>query len=133
MTDPKVIIFTCNWNPYSGLETAGVEHRQTSPVVHPIRINCLGQLSPGIILKSFGKGAAGVLLLGCPPGECHYQFGNRKAEEVYTETKQLLKLLGYQESQFKLDWVAAGDGADFAAKTQRFVDTLLGIKANHDE
>jgi coenzyme F420-reducing hydrogenase delta subunit len=133
MTDSKVIIFTCNWNPYSGLETAGVEHRQYSPVVHPIRVNCLGQLSPGIILKSFEKGASGVLLLGCPPGECHYQFGNRKAEEVYTETKQLLKLLGYQDHQFKLDWVAAGEGADFTEKTQRFADTLLGLKANHDE
>ena len=25
MTNQKVIVFTCNWNAYSGMETAGVE------------------------------------------------------------------------------------------------------------
>jgi F420-non-reducing hydrogenase iron-sulfur subunit len=85
---------------------------------------CLGQLSSGIILKAFEMGAAGVLLLGCPLGECHFEFGNIRAEEVFAETKRLTELLGYRDEQFKLDWVAAGEGELFVDKVQSFIAGL---------
>ena len=122
----KVIVITCNWNAYSGLETAGVEGLPYSPVVHPLKVMCLGQISPGIILKAFEKGAEGVLMLGCPAGECHFEFGNRRAEELFAEVKALVALLGYREEQFKLDWIAAGDGATFVDVVGDFVNGLNG-------
>ena len=124
MAAPKVIVFTCNWNAYNGLETAGVERLPYPPSVHPLKVMCIGQISPGIILKAFESGAKGVLLLGCPPGDCHFEFGNRRAEEVYSEARNLALLLGYRAEQFKLDWVSAGDGQGFVDKVQRFVDGL---------
>ncbi len=123
---PKVIVFTCNWNAYSGLETAGVEHLTYSPSVHPLKVMCLGQISPGIVLKAFEKGADGVLLLGCPPGECHFEFGNRRAEEIFEEVKGLVALLGYGEEQLKLEWIGAGEGETFVEVVQDFVNGLNG-------
>ena len=87
---------------------------------------CLGQISPGVILKAFEKGANGVLLLGCPAGNCHFEFGNRRVEEVFSEAKGLATVLGYRDEQLKLDWVAAGEGEDFVEKVQRFVSGLNG-------
>jgi F420-non-reducing hydrogenase iron-sulfur subunit len=121
---PKVVVFTCNWNAYSGLEAAGSEHLGYSPAVHPLKVMCLGRLSPGIILKALERGADGVLLLGCPPGECHYDFGNRHAEDVFAEAKGLATLLGYRDEQLKLGWVGAGEGEAFAAQVRSFVAGL---------
>ncbi len=129
MTDPKVVVFTCNWNAYSGLETAGAAHLAYPAAVRPLKVMCLGRLNPGLILKAFEKGADGVLLLGCPPGECHYEFGNRRAEEVFAETRQMATLLGYGEAQLRLDWVAAGEGQIFAEKVRAFVAGLNGDSA----
>jgi F420-non-reducing hydrogenase iron-sulfur subunit len=126
MADPKVVVFTCNWNAYSGLETAGADHLAYSSAARPIKVMCLGRLNPGIILKAFEKGADGVLLLGCPPGECHYEFGNRRAEEVFAEAKGMAVLLGYRDEQLRLDWVAAGEGEAFARKVSGFVAGLNG-------
>jgi F420-non-reducing hydrogenase iron-sulfur subunit len=123
---PKVVVFTCNWNAYSGLETAGSGHLGYSPAIHPLKVMCLGRLSPGIILKAFEKGADGVLLLGCPPGECHYEFGNRHAEEVFGEAKALAALLGYRDEQLKLGWVGAGEGGTFAELVRDFMAGLTG-------
>jgi len=93
--EPQVIVFTCNWQAYNGLEAAGAGRAHYPASVRPLKVMCLGRLSAGIILKAFEKGADGiilkafekgadgVLLLGCPPGECHYEFGNRRAEEVF--------------------------------------------------
>ncbi|MEW6092519.1 MAG: hydrogenase iron-sulfur subunit [Chloroflexota bacterium] len=128
MADPKIIVFTCNWNAYNGLETAGAKHLGYSPAVIPLKVMCLGQISPGIILKAFENGAKGVLLLGCPPQACHFEFGNRRAEEVYAEAKSLTMLLGYREDQFRLDWLAAGDGQGFVDKVEYFMAGLSGRK-----
>ena len=124
--DKKVILFTCNWQAYSALENAGIERLSYSPIVHPLKVMCLGQLSPGIILKAFEKGADGVLLLGCPPGECHFEFGNRRAEEVFESAQGLIQLLGYREEQLVLDWIGTGDGKAFVDKVEDFLAGLYG-------
>jgi coenzyme F420-reducing hydrogenase delta subunit len=128
MQDPKIVVFTCNWNAYSGLETAGVQGMSYSPAIYPIKVMCLGRLHPGIILKAFEKGADGVLLLGCPPGECHYEFGNHKAEEMLSEAREMVRLLGYSQEQLQLEWVVAGEGQAMADKIQAFVRGLNGVR-----
>ena len=120
----KAVVITCNWNAYSGLESAGANKLPYSPILHPIKVNCLGEISVGIILKAFEKGADGVLLLGCPPNDCRYNFGNHRAEEVFSTAKKLIKLLGYQDEQLILDWVNAGEGEGFVEKAQQFVEGL---------
>ena len=124
MQDLKIVVLTCNWNAYSALETAGAERREVSPAVHSLKVMCLGQISPGTVLKAFEKGADGVLLLGCPPAECRFEFGNRRAEELFAEAKRLAGLLGYGEHQLRLDWVGAGQGEAFHDKVQAFVTGL---------
>ena len=119
--DLKIILFTCNWNAYSGLEAAGTGKFLYSPSVYPIRLSCLGRITPGIILKAFEKGADGVFLLGCQDSECQYETGNNQVKEVFLETSHLLKLLGYGENQFQLDFLAVGDGKSFTEKIQKFV------------
>lgn len=128
MPDQKVVIFTCNWNSYSGLEAAGHERLGYPASTRPLKVTCLGQLDPGMILKAFEKGAAGVLLLGCPPGECHYEFGNRRAEEIFVQAKGLASLLGIRDEQLRLDWVAAGQGETLVAKIEAFYAGLGGVR-----
>lgn len=122
----KVILFTCNWNAYSGIETAGAARLSYPSGVHPLMVTCLGQISPGVVLKAFENGADGVLMLGCPKGQCHFAFGNRRAEEVFAQAKELVRVLGLRDSQLQLDWVAAGEGQDFARKVNNFVAGLDG-------
>jgi len=126
METKKVILLTCNWNAYSALEIAGMEGLPFPDGVYPLKVTCLGQVNPGLILKAFENGTDGILMLGCPPEQCHYEFGGRRAEEVYTQAKELVKVLGYDDSQLQLDWVAAGEGQILVNKVQDFVAGLDG-------
>jgi F420-non-reducing hydrogenase iron-sulfur subunit len=126
MPSPKVIVFTCNWSSYSSLEAAGLQRLEYCSGTRPLKVMCLGQISPGLVLKAFEKGADGVLLLGCPPDECHYEFGSRHAEEVFSQAKELAKLMGIGDEQLRLDWVRAGQGETFAEKVQAFCAGLDG-------
>lgn len=119
-----IIVYTCNWNAYSGLETAGFQQISYPVSVHPVRVVCLARIHPGLILKSFEMGAAGVMLLGCPPDECHYKNETGKIEQVYRETQELIRVLGIDGKRLRLDFIEAGHGEDFAAKVGEFADSL---------
>ena len=124
MNNGKVIVFTCNWNAYSGMEGAGKSQTAYAPSVRPVRVKCLGRLDPGIILKAFQHGADGVMMLGCPPDECHYCFGSRNAEAVFAQSKALLHLLGIKACRFQLDTLSAGDEKAFVEKVKNFISGL---------
>ncbi len=112
-TEKKIIVFSCNWNAYSSLESAGIKRLSYSAAVYPIRLACLGRITPGIILKTFENGADGVYLVGCSEGECQHNSGNQAARGVYQETRAILKLLGYSENQLQFSLLNANDGESF--------------------
>ncbi len=120
----KIILFTCNWHAFSSLEAAGKNNLAYSPALVPIRISCLGRITPGIILKAFEGGAAGVCLIGCPEGECRYQNGNKEAREVFEESRTMLGLLGYSENLLQYHLISAGDGESFQENINQLVKNI---------
>ena len=128
----KIILFTCNWNAYSGLEYAGAGKLSYSPSVYPIRLSCLGRITPGIIMKAFEKGADGVILVGCSEDECHYETGGHQAQEVFLESGRLLKLLGYSENQLRLEYLEPGNGELFVEKIQGFVKGIEDLQKKNE-
>ena len=120
----EIIVFTCNWNAYTGLEIAGTNKRAYTAALRPIRVMCLGRLRSGHILKAFEKGAQGVLLIGCTAGECHYDTDPALIEGIYNEARNLLRLLGFRKKQLHLDWMEAGDDNRFMEIVQVFVNTF---------
>lgn len=121
----KVILFACNWQAYNSLEAVSRQGWSYPAAVVPIRVSCLGRISPGIILKAFQDGAAGVLLMGCPEGECRHENGNIEAHKVVQETKPLLKLLGYGENRLAYQLLPAESGDQILALVNSF---LKGIE-----
>jgi coenzyme F420-reducing hydrogenase delta subunit len=120
----RVIVFICNWNAYYGIEKTGRSRMQYSPSIFPIRVMCLGRLSPGIILKTFERGAAGVLLLGCRPDECHYGFGNRHAEQTVRAAGHLMELFGYSAKRLKMEQMVPAEADAWLGKIESFLADL---------
>jgi coenzyme F420-reducing hydrogenase delta subunit len=106
------------------MEAAGSRHLSYDARVIPIRVPCLGRISTGIILKAFEQGALGVLLLGCPEEACQYNSGLHLAQNVVSEAKKILFLLGYSQSRLRLDSLEAGAGQIFSAKISQFLIDL---------
>jgi coenzyme F420-reducing hydrogenase delta subunit len=120
-TEFKILLITCNWHAYHSLEAAGILKKPYSASVYPIRLPCLGRVTPGIILKAFEKGADGVYLLGCPDGNCQYQTGSDQVEKVFIETQQMIKLLGFDENQLQLGFIQAGESDQIINCIQDFL------------
>ncbi len=122
--EPRIVAFACNWCSYAGADLAGVSRMQYPPNTRTIRVMCSGRVSPGMILKAFASGADGVYVSGCHIGDCHYGFGNRRAEEQIAKTRRLIELLGLEPERLHLEWVSAAEGAKFADSVRGFVEKV---------
>jgi F420-non-reducing hydrogenase iron-sulfur subunit len=121
---PRVVIFTCNWEGYRGLDEAG-RARETYPAdVRIIRLPCLARFHPGLVLKAFQAGADGVLILGCPPEHCHFGVGSDHATEAFARSSALIRLLGLPPASLALESVQDGRGDACAEQIRAFVAGL---------
>lgn len=121
ITEPNVVGFVCNWSAYSGLEMAGVHGAEYSAGIKLVRVACMGRLSLGIVLRAFELGADGVLLLSCPPEECHYESGATRAKEVATNARKILALLGIDPKRLAVVEVPLGRDDELIRRVSAFV------------
>jgi F420-non-reducing hydrogenase iron-sulfur subunit len=112
--EPKIVAFLCNWCSYAGADLAGTSRIQYPASIRVIRVPCSGRIDPLFILASLQKGADGVLVSGCHPGECHYLTGNYSARRKFALLKNLLEYMGLEEGRVQFSWVSASEGLRFA-------------------
>ena len=122
--EPKIIGFLCNWCSYAGADLAGVSRLQYPPNIRVVRIMCSGRIDPVIPLEVFERGADGILVLGCHPGDCHYSEGNLYEERKIKMLKKLLALTGLGSDRLKLEWVSASEGQRFAQLVTEFTEQI---------
>jgi coenzyme F420-reducing hydrogenase delta subunit len=125
--EPKIIGFLCNWCSYAGADLAGVSRIQYPPNMRVVRVMCSGRIDPIIPLEVFSKGADGVLILGCHPGDCHYSEGNLYEERKIKMVKKLLALTGLEPERLKLEWVSASEGQRFARLVSEFTEQIKNL------
>jgi len=122
--EPNIIGFLCNWCSYAGADLAGTSRIKYPPNIKSIRVMCSGRVDPVFILEALKKGADGVLVAGCHPGDCHYQSGNYKTNRRIKLLKKLLDELAIESSRVRFEYVSASEGQKFAQIVTDFVDDL---------
>ena len=85
---------------------------------------CSGRIDPIIPLEVFIRGADGILVLGCHPGDCHYVEGNLYEERKIQMLKKLLALTGLEPQRLRLEWISASEGQRFAQTVTEFTEQI---------
>ena len=122
--EPKIIGFLCNWCSYAGADKAGGMQASYPPNVKVIRVMCSGRVDPQFVLSAFEKGADGVIILACHPGDCHYKEGNCRALQRHGMLNLMLEQLGIEKERCRLDYVSAGEGEKFSRVIGETVETV---------
>jgi len=108
--EPRIVAFFCNWCTYTAADLAGVSRLKYAPNVRVIRLMCSGRVDPQFILEALARGADGVLIGGCHPGDCHYAEGNYKPLRRMRMLRRMLAALGIEPERVRLEWIAASEG-----------------------
>src|SRR5512139_3142240 len=111
---PRLVAFFCNWCTYTAADLAGVSRLKYAANIRVIRLMCSGRVDPQFILDALARGADGVLIGGCHPGDCHYVEGNYKMLRRFPLLKKMLAEFGIEEDRVRLEWVSASEWQRFA-------------------
>jgi len=126
-SEPKIIVFCCNWCSYAGADLAGVSRLQMPPHFRVIRVMCSARVDPEFVLRAFQKGVDGVLVAGCHPADCHYIGGNYRTRRRIALLRMLLQQFGFDPDRLRLEWISAGEGEKFQKTMIDFTKTIEEI------
>ena len=127
---PLIVALFCNWCSYSGADHAGTSRLSYPADVKIIRVPCSCRVNPMFILRAFQRGADGVIINGCHPGDCHYSTGNYYARRRLALLFSMLEYLGIEKGRTRVEWVSAAEGQKFAQVMNEFSKTIHELGEN---
>lgn len=113
-TPVQIVAFFCNWCTYAAADLAGSSRLEQPAIVRVVRVPCSGRIRPELVLAAFHRGADGVLVSGCHPGDCHYAQGNYFARRRLAMLADLLAATGIDPRRMRFEWCSAAEGIKIA-------------------
>jgi len=97
--EPKLVCFSCkfSWGYLTDEDTLSSKIDNWVPII------CTGKIDATHMLDAFKQGADGILILGCPEGDCHYQDGNYEAKKRVYLIRKLLESLGIEKERIRIE------------------------------
>ncbi len=127
---PLIVAFCCNWCSYAGGDLAGTSRMSYPANVKVIRVPCSGRLNPMFVLRAFQRGADGVMVAGCHPGDCHYSTGNYHCRRRLSAFKRLVEFAGFEPDRFEVRWISSSEGDKFAGEMEAITVNIEALGPN---
>lgn len=125
--EPKVLAFCCNWCSYSGADLVGLSRMKYPENVRIVRVPCSARVNPQFIIRAFQRGADGVLVAGCHPGDCHYSTGNYYTRRRFLVMKRLLEFIGIESQRFQARWISGAEAVKFRDTVTKLCEDIKAL------
>jgi coenzyme F420-reducing hydrogenase delta subunit len=104
-----------------------VSRFQYPPNVKLIRVPCTSRVNPLFVLRALQRGMDGVVVAGCPPGECHFSVGNMYARRKMAVLMDLLESLGVEEGRVNFAFVSSAEAERFVKIVNATIDKVRSL------
>ena len=129
MDHPQIALYLCNWCAVAAADLAGVTKSSYPAKISFISVPCTGTLNPALLVKTLQKGADGILVVGCSPGDCHHVTGNLYARRKFSLLKSYLGYIGVDPERLQFAWVSGADGRKLSAILKKVIDDVKEVIA----
>lgn len=113
----KIMVFNCQ-NAFNLEELA-------TPDIGIVKLFCIGHLPAAMVDFALKNGAAGVLVLGCRPGDCYYRFGNIWLDERFEGKRKPLLRSSVDRNKLLFEGASETDGK----KVRKLLEEMRRIVA----
>ncbi|MGI6067015.1 MAG: hydrogenase iron-sulfur subunit [Bacillota bacterium] len=128
--EPKILAFCCNWCSYSGADLAGLNRMQYPENIRILRVPCSARVNPQYVLRAFMRGADGVLVAGCHPGDCHYSTGNYYTRRRFLLMQLFLEYNGVDPQRFQARWISGAEAGKFKTTVTKLCEEIKASGPN---
>jgi heterodisulfide reductase subunit A2 len=127
LAEEEVMAFGCNWGGLAAADNAGVKGLKYDPRLYLLRVGCIGQLDPGVLARAFMEGANGLILIGCPPEDCHHSFGLDHTWSRVNMIKKLLAFSGFDRRRLALAHVDLNQPEEYITTVESFIRQIKAL------
>ena len=118
--EPKLVCFSCKF----GWGYLADEDELSSRIKNWISVVCSGKVDATHIVDAFKHGADGVLILGCPEGECHYQDGNIETKKRVYLLQKVLDAYGIEPDRVRMELSLDPEGNSIPDRVRKMSDAI---------
>ena len=128
--DIKIMVFACwKWG-YGGADMAGTIRAQYPTSLRTMLVPCTGRIDSDLVMRAFGRGADGVLIIGWYPKECDYETGNYFTYRLVEYLKEVLKVVGLEPERLRMGFCTSADGQKFQLTAIEFDKKIKKLGPN---
>ena len=120
----KILAFLCLKWGYGGADMAGTIRAQYPTSLRTVLVPCTGRVGADLIMRAFGRGADGILVVGWYPGECDYEDGNYFAYRQVEYLEKIAKTIGIKPERLKMVFCSSAEGAKFQKVATEFDEEI---------
>lgn len=124
LDENEVMGYGCNWGGAAAADHAGIRGMHSNSRFYLLPVGCIGQLDLSVMGRAFLEGANGLLLIGCPPEECHHSYGLDHAWSRVLLIKKLLDLIGIERERIALSHADLNKPDQYIKTINSFVDIM---------
>ena len=121
--EPKLVCFSCNFS-WGYLADEGT---LSSKIDNWVPLICTGKIDATHMLEAFKAGADGILILGCPEGDCHYQDGNYEVKKRVYLIRRLLESIGIEKERIRIELTRDPEGTRIPALVKEMRQELAKL------
>ena len=121
--EPKLVCFSCKFGWGYLADEEELHHR----IKNWVPIICSGKIDAIHILEAFKQGADGVLILGCPEGDCHYQDGNFEARKRVLLLHGILEAYGIEKERLRIELSVDPEGNTIPQTVKELSDAVAKL------
>jgi F420-non-reducing hydrogenase iron-sulfur subunit len=104
--EPRIVGFVCDWCSRGVGASGGAARRPLPDSVKVVVVMCSGRVDPLLLIMAYLRGADGLLVTGCLPGQCHYKEGNYHARRRTALLKDIFKTLDLDADRLHIEWAS---------------------------
>jgi len=112
--EPHIVSFCCHNCTSHAEDTLNAIKEKYSINLSLVKMPCTGKVEILYLLKAFEEGADGVIVAGCPEGECHYLEGNILTKKRVKFTRKILDEIGIGGDRLHMYNINASDAEAFS-------------------
>jgi heterodisulfide reductase subunit A len=127
LAEGEVMAYGCVWGGLAAADHAGLKGLTYDPRIYLLRVGCIGQLDPSVMARAFLEGANGLILIGCPPGDCHHSFGLDHTWSRINLLKKLLDFCGLDRRRIGLAHVDLNKPEEYVVLVESFIKLINEI------
>ncbi|MBA4367108.1 MAG: hypothetical protein C0403_05655 [Desulfobacterium sp.] len=124
---PIIVAFCCTRSAGKSFRLAADQLKSLAEGLKIVEVPCAGGISMSHILSTLMKGADGIILLTCHPGNCYSEVGNQYAKSRAENVKARLSVMGFGKERLHIETIAANMGTEFGRIIKAFQKQLLEL------